>query len=252
MATASNQQATPTAEQPQNHRNRRRRRGPPSSDSVAERQTSSDMLDTSTSSPSPSSSTTQTPSQRGRDRKVERLNPDAPTFQPANIGQPAYTPVITYGPPNDRTGGGEGGQNRNNRRAPRSRGSNPAGQGPNSTLTNASSNNSRGNPRRQPAHDHQRNRMNVQMNQQSRFGESSQSQGVSSGYGGPGRRQAGSASRRNVVAATAGPDYDDLAESLGVSLTDGSYECMVCYDKVRPSHKIWACHDCCHAVFHIK
>lgn len=42
----------------------------------------------------------------------------------------------------------------------------------------------------------------------------------------------------------------DLMETLTVGLTDSTYECMVCWDAIRPAHKIWSC-QVCWAAFHI-
>ncbi|KAJ2802503.1 FKBP12-associated protein, partial [Coemansia guatemalensis] len=41
-----------------------------------------------------------------------------------------------------------------------------------------------------------------------------------------------------------------LSNTLAKRLTNGSYECMICCDKVRPRHATWQC-DNCWAVFHI-
>ncbi|KAJ3118961.1 FKBP12-associated protein [Phlyctochytrium bullatum] len=57
---------------------------------------------------------------------------------------------------------------------------------------------------------------------------------------------------RDAVKEERVQESSDLVESLRASLGAGSYECMVCYDKVRPHHKIWTCFECCHAAFHIK
>ncbi|KAI9027601.1 hypothetical protein CLU79DRAFT_739911 [Phycomyces nitens] len=48
----------------------------------------------------------------------------------------------------------------------------------------------------------------------------------------------------------AAPDTHDLASSLAYELKTSTYECMVCWDVVRPAHTTWTC-DCCWAVFHI-
>merc|ERR1711881_597220 len=40
------------------------------------------------------------------------------------------------------------------------------------------------------------------------------------------------------------------ASVLVEQLTDGSYECMVCCDRVKQVHAIWSC-DVCHHVFHM-
>ncbi|KAF9431022.1 FKBP12-associated protein [Entomortierella beljakovae] len=42
----------------------------------------------------------------------------------------------------------------------------------------------------------------------------------------------------------------DLLESLSFGLTNSTYECMVCWDVVRPAHKIWNC-QVCWAAFHL-
>ncbi|KAG0363459.1 Transcriptional repressor NF-X1 [Mortierella sp. AD032] len=41
-----------------------------------------------------------------------------------------------------------------------------------------------------------------------------------------------------------------LLEALTVGLTNSTYDCMVCWDVIRPSHKIWNC-QVCWAAFHI-
>ncbi|KAI7868643.1 hypothetical protein BDF14DRAFT_542544 [Spinellus fusiger] len=46
------------------------------------------------------------------------------------------------------------------------------------------------------------------------------------------------------------PESDDLASGLAYELKTSKYECMVCWDVVRPAHATWTC-DCCWAVFHI-
>ncbi|KAJ3044970.1 hypothetical protein HK097_001316 [Rhizophlyctis rosea] len=46
-------------------------------------------------------------------------------------------------------------------------------------------------------------------------------------------------------------EYEDLTTALVEGLTNGSYECMVCYDAVKPREKTWDC-DVCYAVFHLK
>ncbi|KAJ1944092.1 FKBP12-associated protein, partial [Linderina macrospora] len=43
---------------------------------------------------------------------------------------------------------------------------------------------------------------------------------------------------------------EDLGSSLARQLTNGSYECMICCDKVRARHAIWQC-DHCWAIFHV-
>ncbi|KAJ2633978.1 FKBP12-associated protein [Coemansia sp. RSA 1290] len=45
-------------------------------------------------------------------------------------------------------------------------------------------------------------------------------------------------------------ESQDLSSTLAKRLFNGSYECMICCDKVRPRHAIWHC-DKCWAVFHI-
>ncbi|KAF9174161.1 FKBP12-associated protein [Mortierella sp. AD010] len=42
----------------------------------------------------------------------------------------------------------------------------------------------------------------------------------------------------------------DLMEALTVGLTKSAYDCMVCWDVVRPAHKVWSC-QICWAVFHL-
>ncbi|KAF9164685.1 FKBP12-associated protein [Actinomortierella ambigua] len=42
----------------------------------------------------------------------------------------------------------------------------------------------------------------------------------------------------------------DLLTKLTVGLTDSTYECMVCWDVIRPAHKIWNC-QVCWAAFHL-
>ncbi|KAG0338902.1 FKBP12-associated protein [Podila horticola] len=42
----------------------------------------------------------------------------------------------------------------------------------------------------------------------------------------------------------------DLLTSLTVGLTSSKYECMVCFDVIRPAHKIWNC-QVCWAAFHL-
>ncbi|KAJ3296370.1 FKBP12-associated protein [Rhizoclosmatium sp. JEL0117] len=44
----------------------------------------------------------------------------------------------------------------------------------------------------------------------------------------------------------------DLAARLTSQLKSGSYECMICYDLVRPKDQIWSCAKSCFAVFHAK
>ncbi|KAJ3395181.1 Transcriptional repressor NF-X1 [Entophlyctis sp. JEL0112] len=44
----------------------------------------------------------------------------------------------------------------------------------------------------------------------------------------------------------------DLASKLAAQLKTGTYECMVCYDSVRPRDQIWTCSRSCFAVFHAK
>ncbi|KAI9316413.1 hypothetical protein BX666DRAFT_1859237 [Dichotomocladium elegans] len=46
------------------------------------------------------------------------------------------------------------------------------------------------------------------------------------------------------------PDANDLAGGLAQDLKSATYECMVCWDVVRPAHQTWTC-DCCWAVFHL-
>ena len=46
------------------------------------------------------------------------------------------------------------------------------------------------------------------------------------------------------------PITRDQKEHLTELLTKGTYECMVCYDRVKPSHAIWSCSTCYHC-FHI-
>ncbi|ORX44066.1 hypothetical protein DM01DRAFT_1340476 [Hesseltinella vesiculosa] len=47
-----------------------------------------------------------------------------------------------------------------------------------------------------------------------------------------------------------GPVADDMASTMAYELTVGSYECMVCWDVIRPAHHTWTCENCW-AVFHI-
>ncbi|KAJ2162099.1 FKBP12-associated protein [Coemansia sp. RSA 552] len=42
----------------------------------------------------------------------------------------------------------------------------------------------------------------------------------------------------------------DLSSTLARRLTNSTYECMICCDKVRPRHAVWHC-DKCWAIFHI-
>ncbi|KAF9995499.1 FKBP12-associated protein [Entomortierella chlamydospora] len=42
----------------------------------------------------------------------------------------------------------------------------------------------------------------------------------------------------------------DLMEALTVGLTKSTYDCMVCWDVIRPAHKIWSC-QVCWAAFHL-
>ncbi|KAF8979031.1 FKBP12-associated protein [Entomortierella lignicola] len=42
----------------------------------------------------------------------------------------------------------------------------------------------------------------------------------------------------------------DLMEALTVGLTHSTYDCMVCWDIIRPAHKIWNC-QVCWAAFHL-
>ncbi|KAI8341927.1 hypothetical protein BC941DRAFT_414896 [Chlamydoabsidia padenii] len=46
------------------------------------------------------------------------------------------------------------------------------------------------------------------------------------------------------------PDTDDMATTMAYELSTSTYECMVCWDVVRPAHHTWTC-DTCWAVFHI-
>ncbi|KAJ2852059.1 FKBP12-associated protein [Coemansia brasiliensis] len=78
--------------------------------------------------------------------------------------------------------------------------------------------------------------------------------GKSRGMVGGGRTFNGSLTNDNDVSDS---NYDgatsysqDLSTTLAKRLFNGSYECMICCDKVRPRHAIWHC-DKCWAVFHI-
>ncbi|KAI1314916.1 Transcriptional repressor NF-X1 [Mortierella claussenii] len=42
----------------------------------------------------------------------------------------------------------------------------------------------------------------------------------------------------------------NLMEALTVGLTQSTYDCMVCWDVIRPAHKIWNC-QVCYAAFHL-
>ncbi|KAF9425135.1 hypothetical protein BGZ94_007804 [Podila epigama] len=42
----------------------------------------------------------------------------------------------------------------------------------------------------------------------------------------------------------------DLLEALTVGLTNSTYDCMVCWDVIRPGHKTWCC-QVCYAAFHL-
>ncbi|KAJ3134051.1 FKBP12-associated protein [Geranomyces variabilis] len=44
---------------------------------------------------------------------------------------------------------------------------------------------------------------------------------------------------------------EDLTGSLIEGISDGSYECMICYDSVKHRDSVWSC-SCCYAVFHLK
>ncbi|ORZ13043.1 hypothetical protein BCR42DRAFT_355261 [Absidia repens] len=46
------------------------------------------------------------------------------------------------------------------------------------------------------------------------------------------------------------PGSDDMASTMAYELSTSTYECMVCWDVVRPAHHTWTC-DTCWAVFHI-
>ncbi|KAI9204843.1 uncharacterized protein BJ171DRAFT_442072 [Polychytrium aggregatum] len=46
-------------------------------------------------------------------------------------------------------------------------------------------------------------------------------------------------------------DEDDQLGSLARGLTNGDYECMICYENVRPRDAVWSCSTCSH-VFHLK
>jgi transcriptional repressor NF-X1 len=45
-------------------------------------------------------------------------------------------------------------------------------------------------------------------------------------------------------------EIKDLLTSLTHGLTTSSYDCMICWDIVRPGQQTWSC-DCCWAVFHL-
>ncbi|KAH8549344.1 hypothetical protein BGW37DRAFT_535178 [Umbelopsis sp. PMI_123] len=45
-------------------------------------------------------------------------------------------------------------------------------------------------------------------------------------------------------------EIKDLWTSLTHGLTTSTYDCMICWDIVRPGHQTWSC-DCCWAVFHL-
>ncbi|CAM0140389.1 unnamed protein product [Umbelopsis sp. WA50703] len=45
-------------------------------------------------------------------------------------------------------------------------------------------------------------------------------------------------------------EIKDLLTSLTHGLTTSTYECMICWDIVRPGQQTWSC-DCCWAVFHL-
>lgn len=45
-------------------------------------------------------------------------------------------------------------------------------------------------------------------------------------------------------------EIKDLLTSLTHGLTTSTYECMICWDVVRPGQQTWSC-DCCWAVFHL-
>lgn len=47
------------------------------------------------------------------------------------------------------------------------------------------------------------------------------------------------------------PEYGSVTERLADQLSRGTYDCMICLNKVKPSHQIWPC-DQCWAVFHLK
>jgi hypothetical protein len=47
-------------------------------------------------------------------------------------------------------------------------------------------------------------------------------------------------------------EAEDLMTSLSLGLSKGTYECMICYDTVKPDDKIWSCVGSCYAVFHHK
>ncbi|KAJ2453527.1 FKBP12-associated protein [Coemansia sp. RSA 2336] len=84
--------------------------------------------------------------------------------------------------------------------------------------------------------------------------------GKSRGMAGSGRTFNGSLTHDNDVSDSNGdgaashsrtePESQDLSSTLAKRLFNGSYECMICCDKVRPRHAIWHC-DKCWAVFHI-
>ncbi|KAJ3180480.1 FKBP12-associated protein [Geranomyces variabilis] len=44
---------------------------------------------------------------------------------------------------------------------------------------------------------------------------------------------------------------EDLTGSLIEGITDGSYECMICYDSIKHRDSVWSC-TCCYAVFHLR
>ncbi|KAI8073956.1 hypothetical protein BC940DRAFT_249973 [Gongronella butleri] len=45
------------------------------------------------------------------------------------------------------------------------------------------------------------------------------------------------------------PVADDMASTMAHELTTGAYECMVCWDTVKPFHHTWSCENCW-AIFH--
>ncbi|KAI8334560.1 hypothetical protein BC941DRAFT_431555 [Chlamydoabsidia padenii] len=44
--------------------------------------------------------------------------------------------------------------------------------------------------------------------------------------------------------------FDNMAATMAHELSNSTYECMVCWDVVRPAHHTWTC-DTCWAVFHV-
>lgn len=58
--------------------------------------------------------------------------------------------------------------------------------------------------------------------------------------------------RQQAVSSTAGPsNHEDVRTAITEELRSSSYECMICFDVVKPWNPVWSCGKCW-AVFHLK